>query len=65
MTDERAFPVEEGACVMCHQRPAEVYGLVCGTCKAAVDADEPWTHAHPDALARLRELEEADDHPAH
>lgn len=64
MTDERAFPVEEGACVMCHERPAEVYGLVCGTCKAAIDADEPWTHAHPDVLTQLRDLEEADDHPA-
>lgn len=63
MTDVHPFPVEEGACAICRERPAEVYGLVCSVCKVAIDADEPWTRAHPDVLEALRELEEADDEP--
>ena len=63
MTDERAFPVDEGACVVCRERPAEVHGLVCSVCKLAIDADEPWTHAHPEVLEQLRALEDDDDHP--
>ena len=63
MTDDRAFPVEEGPCVICHERPAEVYGLVCGVCKAAIDADEPWTRAHVGVIEELRQLEEEDERP--
>jgi hypothetical protein len=32
-------------------------------CKLAIDADEPWTHAHPDVLEQLRAREEDDDRP--
>lgn len=60
--DERT--IEEGLCAMCRERPAEVLGLVCDRCKAAVDADEPWTHAHDEVLFRLREAEAELDDPA-
>jgi hypothetical protein len=53
--DERSF--EEGPCAICRARPAEYLELVCSTCKAAIDADEPWTHEHDEVLFRLRELE--------
>jgi hypothetical protein len=42
---------------VCHERPAEVLGLVCGPCKDAIDADEPWTHAHAEVIERLHALE--------
>ena len=48
---------EEGLCELCRERPAEVLGLVCQVCKDAIDRDEPWTHAHEEALFRLREAE--------
>ena len=48
---------EEGVCEMCHTRPAEYLGLVCATCKDAIDADELWTHEHDELLFRLREAE--------
>ena len=63
MSDDRTFPVDEGPCAICGERPAEVLGLVCPVCKLAIDADEPWTHAHPEVLERLRALEEDDDRP--
>lgn len=63
MTDDRTLPVDEGPCAICHERPAEVLGLVCPICKLAIDADEPWTHAHPEVLEQLRALEEDDDRP--
>ena len=49
--------VDEGPCAVCHERPAEVLGLVCGPCKDAIDADEPWTHAHAEVIERLLALE--------
>lgn len=64
MSDVRTFPVEEGACAICHERPAEVFGLVCPVCKLAIDADEAWTHAHPEVLEALRALEEDEDEHA-
>ena len=48
---------EEGLCQMCHQHPAEVYGLVCPVCKEAIDAGEPWTLEHEDLLDQLQEAE--------
>jgi hypothetical protein len=48
---------DEGVCALCHAHPAEVLGLVCGACKDAIDADEPWTHEHEEVLFRLREAE--------
>jgi len=48
---------EEGLCELCRERPAEVLGLVCDACKAAVDRDDPWTHEHEDVLFRIREAE--------
>jgi hypothetical protein len=48
---------DEGVCEMCHARPAEYLGLVCATCKDAIDADELWTHEHDELLFRLREAE--------
>jgi hypothetical protein len=48
---------DEGLCELCHERPAEVLGLVCGTCKDAVDRDEAWTREHDEVLFRLREAE--------
>lgn len=63
MSDDRTFPVDEGPCAICSERPAEVLGLVCSVCKLAIDADEPWTHAYPEVLEQLRMLEEDDDRP--
>ena len=54
---------DEGVCEMCHARPAEYLGLVCATCKDAIDADELWTHEHDELLFRLREAE-ADEEEA-
>jgi hypothetical protein len=54
---------DEGLCEMCHARPAEYVGLLCGDCKRAVDADEPWTHEFDELLFRLREAE-ADEEEA-
>ena len=48
---------DEGLCELCRERPAEILGLVCETCKQAVDLDEAWTHQHEDLLFRLREAE--------
>jgi hypothetical protein len=48
---------DEGPCAMCHARPAEVHGLICGPCKDAIDRDEPWTHAHEEVVERLRAAE--------
>ncbi len=48
---------DEGLCELCHERPAEVLGLVCASCKDAVDRDEAWTHEHEELLFRLQEAE--------
>ncbi len=48
---------DEGLCELCHERPAEVLGLVCEQCKDAIDHDEVWTHEHEEVLFRLREAE--------
>jgi hypothetical protein len=48
---------EEGLCELCHERPAEVLGLVCSECMDAIERDEPWTHEHEEVLFRLREAE--------
>ena len=48
---------EEGLCELCHERPADVLDLVCGTCMDAIERDEPWTHEHEEVLFRLREAE--------
>jgi len=48
---------EDGLCELCHERPAEIVGLVCVTCHAAIERDEPWTHAFEEVLFRLREAE--------
>jgi hypothetical protein len=58
--DPLSITYEEGVCEMCRARPVEYVGLVCASCKAAIDADEPWTRAHEELLFRLREAE-ADD----
>ena len=55
--DPLSIRYDEGVCEMCHARPAEHLGLVCATCKDAIDADEPWTHEHDELLFRLREAE--------
>ena len=54
---------DEGPCAVCHARPAEVLGLVCGPCKDAIDAAEPWTLAHADVIERLH-LAEAEEEAA-
>jgi hypothetical protein len=61
--DPLSITYDEGVCEMCHARPAEYVGLVCAACKDAIDADEPWTHAHDELLFRLREAE-ADEEEA-
>jgi len=48
---------DEGLCELCHERPAEVLGLVCEPCKDAIDRDEAWTHEHEEVLFRLGEAE--------
>jgi hypothetical protein len=55
--DALTMGYDEGVCAICHAAPAEVLGLVCGACKDAIDADEPWTHVHEEVLFRLREAE--------
>ncbi len=52
---------DEGLCELCRERPVEVLGLVCNTCKDAVDRDEAWTHEHEELLFRLREAEGDED----
>jgi hypothetical protein len=64
LADDPAVPVEEGPCAICHARPAEVFGLVCGVCKDAIDNDEPWTHAHAETIERLNALEAEEERSA-
>jgi hypothetical protein len=48
---------DQGPCAMCRENLAEVHELVCGPCKDAIDAHEPWTLAHPEIIERLQQAE--------
>jgi hypothetical protein len=54
---------DQGPCAMCHVNLAEVHELVCGPCKDAIDANEPWTLAYPEVIERLH-LAEAEEEAA-